>query len=87
MVNGSGFDGRPASSVDLTSPPSSKGAMRARSNLAPPGLDSAPPTPTGSRMAFGNGSTPPPGRPRSQASQKKSVRSRYVDVLAQESGA
>lgn len=87
MANGGGFEMRPTSAVDLTSPPNAKGAMRVRSGLVPPGLDSAPPTPTGNRLMAGNGSTPPPGRPRSQASQKKNVRSRYVDVFAQGAGA
>lgn len=89
VANGHGL-GRPASAIDLTtSPPTSKPIMRVRSNLAPPGLDSAPPTPTGTRIVPGSGpaSGPsPPIRPKSSTSAKKNVRSRYVDVFAAEAG-
>ncbi|KXN89245.1 COPII coat assembly protein sec-16 [Leucoagaricus sp. SymC.cos] len=82
--------GRPASAIDLTtSPPTSKPIMRVRSNLAPPGVDSAPPTPTGTRLAPGPAGAAtggPPTRPKSSTSQKRNVRSRYVDVFAQEGG-
>ncbi|TFK42566.1 Sec23-binding domain of Sec16-domain-containing protein [Crucibulum laeve] len=73
---------RSASAIDLsTSPPSNKPVMRVRSNLVPP-PESAPSTPTGTRLAPPG---PPPGRPKSQAS-KRNIRNRYVDVFSQENG-
>jgi hypothetical protein len=81
---------RPASAIDLTSMMNKPGAAgtHVRSGLAPPGLDSAPPTPMGTKIAPGSGNGgPPPSRPKSQASQKRNVRGRYVDVFAQESSA
>ncbi|GLB34938.1 putative involved in the initiation of assembly of the COPII coat required for the formation of transport vesicles from the endoplasmic reticulum (ER) and the selection of cargo molecules [Lyophyllum shimeji] len=74
--------GRSASAIDLSTSPPSRTTMRVRSNLVPT-PDSAPSTPTGTRLAPPG---PPPGRPKSQAS-KRNVRSRYVDVFQQESGA
>ena len=87
-MNGQRF-GRPGNAADLTAspppPPAGKPLMRVRSNLAPPGLDSAPPTPMGTRNFAGAGSLPP-ARPKSSSSQRKNVRSRYVDVFAGEGG-
>ncbi|KAL0946874.1 hypothetical protein HGRIS_013040 [Hohenbuehelia grisea] len=76
---------RAASAIDLSvSPPGNKPPMRMRSNLVPPpGIESAPSTPTGSRLVP-NGA-PPPGRPKSQAG-KRNIRSRYVDVFSAEGG-
>ncbi|KAF9564629.1 hypothetical protein CPC08DRAFT_631062 [Agrocybe pediades] len=72
---------RAASAIGLSAEPP-KAPMRIRSNLAPP-TESAPSTPTGTRMnATG---PPPPARPKSGAA-KRSVRSRYVDVFQQEAG-
>jgi len=73
---------RSASAIDLSTSPPSRTTMRVRSNLVPT-LDSAPSTPTGTRLAPPG---PPPGRPKSQAS-KRNIRSRYVDVFQQEGGA
>ncbi|KAF9464720.1 Sec23-binding domain of Sec16-domain-containing protein [Collybia nuda] len=72
---------RSASAIDLSTSPPSRTVMRVRSNLVPT-PESAPSTPTGTRLGPPG---PPPGRPKSQAS-KRSVRSRYVDVLQQEIG-
>jgi COPII coat assembly protein SEC16 len=81
---------RAASAIDLTASPPKRMVSRSRSNLVPiegegttkgllsPSLrstDSPPPTSSGSP-------TPPPSRPRSQAT-KRNLRSRYVDVLQQ----
>ncbi|PPQ93302.1 hypothetical protein CVT25_014431 [Psilocybe cyanescens] len=71
---------RSASAIDLSTEPPTKAPMRIRSNLAPP-TESAPSTPTGTRMNAG----PPPGRPKSSAA-KRNIRSRYVDVFQQEGG-
>lgn len=73
---------RPSSAIDLSTSPPNKAVVRVRSNLVPL-PESAPSTPTGSRSALPG---PPPGRPKSQAS-KRNIRSRYVDVLQQETGA
>ncbi|KAG5638379.1 hypothetical protein H0H81_000390 [Sphagnurus paluster] len=73
---------RSASAIDLSTSPPSRTVMRVRSNLVP-APDSAPSTPTGTRLAP---SGPPPGRPKSQAS-KRNIRSRYVDVFQQETSA
>ncbi|KAF8964701.1 Sec23-binding domain of Sec16-domain-containing protein [Flammula alnicola] len=72
---------RSASAVDLGEPPV-KAPMRIRSNLAPP-TESAPSTPTGTRL--NPSGPPPPARPKSQAT-KRNIRSRYVDVFQQETG-
>ncbi|PFH54340.1 hypothetical protein AMATHDRAFT_44853 [Amanita thiersii Skay4041] len=74
------------SAIDLSSSPPSKPTMRVRSNLIPSPIDSAPSTPTGSRLAPNSNGAPPLGRPKSQASGKRNIRSRYVDVFQQESG-
>ena len=81
---------RAASAIDLTASPPRRTVSRSRSNLVPiegegttkgllsPALrsaDSPPPASSGSP-------TPPPSRPRSQAT-KRNLRSRYVDVLQQ----
>ncbi|KAG5642961.1 hypothetical protein DXG03_001843 [Asterophora parasitica] len=71
---------RPASAIDLSTSPPSRTVMRVRSNLVP--TESAPSTPTGTRLAPPG---PPPGRPKSQAS-KRNIRNRYVDVFQQEGG-
>ncbi|KAF9005666.1 Sec23-binding domain of Sec16-domain-containing protein [Cyathus striatus] len=73
---------RSASAIDLTTSPPSKPTMRVRSNLIPP-PESAPSTPTGTRLTVQG---PSPGRPKSQASARRNARSRYVDVFAQENG-
>ncbi|KJA27196.1 hypothetical protein HYPSUDRAFT_75121 [Hypholoma sublateritium FD-334 SS-4] len=78
---GGGPPVRSVSAIDLSEPPV-KAPMRIRSNLAPP-MESAPSTPTGTRVNPVGG--PPPPRPKSQAT-KRNVRSRYVDVLQQEGG-
>ncbi|KAF8163317.1 Sec23-binding domain of Sec16-domain-containing protein [Crassisporium funariophilum] len=70
---------RSSSAIDLGAEPPMKIPARIRSNLAPP-TESAPPTPTGTRL---NAGTPPPGRPKSSAA-KRNIRSRYVDVFQQE---
>lgn len=67
---------RSVSAIDLSELPV-KAPMRIRSNLAPP-MESAPSTPTGTRMSPVGG--PPPPRPKSQAT-KRNIRSRYVDVF------
>jgi hypothetical protein len=67
---------RPASAIDLTTSPPTKAPLRARSNLVP---ESAPSTPITSSMT----PPPPPGRPLSQASSRRNIRNRYVDVLQQ----
>ncbi|KAF8894632.1 Sec23-binding domain of Sec16-domain-containing protein [Infundibulicybe gibba] len=72
---------RASSAIDLTSSPPNKSTMRVRSNLVPP-PESAPSTPTGSRLAPQG---PPPGRPKSQAS-KRNIRNRYVDVFQEGGG-
>ena len=81
---------RSASAIDLGSEPTTNAPIRVRSRLAPP-TESAPVTPTGSRLNTAGpppgsvprvGSTPPP-RPKSQAA-KRNIRSRYVDVFQQE---
>ncbi|KAM6500508.1 Sec23-binding domain of Sec16 domain containing protein [Amanita muscaria] len=72
------------SAIDLSTSPPIRSTIHVRSNLAPPpGLDSKPSTPPGMRLGP-NG--PPPSRPRSQASTKRNLRSRYVDVLQPEAG-
>ncbi|KAF8636665.1 hypothetical protein AX17_003471 [Amanita inopinata Kibby_2008] len=71
------------SAIDLSTSPPSKSTMRVRSSLVPPTVDSAPSTPTGTRLVP---SGPPPGRPKSQASAKRNIRSRYVDVFQQDGG-
>jgi len=71
---------RPASAVDLSSPPR-KAIPRVRSNLVPDNTQSVPPTPASNDTGFLQPPIPP-SRPRSQAS-KKNVRSRYVDVFQQ----
>lgn len=71
---------RPASAVDLSSPPR-KTLPRVRSNLVPDDTQPAPPTPGSNETGFLQPPIPP-SRPRSQAS-KKNVRSRYVDVFQQ----
>ncbi|KAJ7582686.1 Sec23-binding domain of Sec16-domain-containing protein [Mycena floridula] len=83
-LSSSGPPIRSSSAIDLSSsPPTAKNVMRIRSNLAPtPESESAPSTPTGTRLAPAG---PPPGRPKSSAS-KRNIRSRYVDVF-QEGGA
>jgi hypothetical protein len=78
-----GVDGppRPASAIGVTTePPTKVPAPRIRSNLAPALAEtiSGPP--------MSPSSTPPPGRPRSQAA-KRNVRNRYVDVFQQDNGA
>ncbi|KAF5380963.1 hypothetical protein D9615_003970 [Tricholomella constricta] len=73
---------RSASAIDLSTSPPSRTVMRVRSNLVPT-PESAPSTPTGTRLVPPG---PPPGRPKSQAS-KRNIRSRYVDVFQQEGGA
>ncbi|KAJ7774593.1 Sec23-binding domain of Sec16-domain-containing protein [Mycena maculata] len=76
---------RSASVTDLGAPPPSKGIMRVRSNLAPtPESASMPNSPL--RQSSLTPPSPPPGRPKSQAS-KRAIRSRYVDVFQQEGGA
>ncbi|KAG6818100.1 hypothetical protein H0H87_000004 [Tephrocybe sp. NHM501043] len=74
---------RSASAIDLSTSPPSRTTMRVRSNLVPT-PESAPSTPTGTRLAPGSG--PPPGRPKSQAS-KRNIRNRYVDVFQQKGAA
>ena len=81
---------RSASAIDLGSEPTTNTPVRIRSRLAPP-TESTPVTPTGSRLnatapppsLVPVSSTPPPGRPKSQAA-KRNIRSRYVDVFQQE---
>ncbi|RDB21051.1 COPII coat assembly protein sec16 [Hypsizygus marmoreus] len=73
---------RSTSAIDLSTSPPSRTVMRVRSNLVPT-PESAPSTPTGTRLAPPG---PPPGRPKSQAS-KRNIRNRYVDVFQQEGGA
>ncbi|KAJ7452366.1 Sec23-binding domain of Sec16-domain-containing protein [Mycena galericulata] len=76
---------RSASAADLSGPPPTKGTMRVRSNLAPtPESASLPSSPL--RQSTLTSPSPPPGRPKSQAS-KRAIRSRYVDVFQQEGGA
>ncbi|KDR81637.1 hypothetical protein GALMADRAFT_152477 [Galerina marginata CBS 339.88] len=75
---------RSASAIDLSTEPPTKVPMRIRSNLAPP-TESAPSTPTGTRMLNPSG-LPPPGRPKSGAA-KRNIRSRYVDVFQEGGGA
>ncbi|KAJ7155946.1 Sec23-binding domain of Sec16-domain-containing protein [Mycena crocata] len=76
---------RSASAADLGAPPPSKSVMRVRSNLAPmPESASLPSSPL--RQSTLTPPSPPPGRPKSQAS-KRAIRSRYVDVFQQEGGA
>ncbi|KAG6850992.1 hypothetical protein H0H93_004479 [Arthromyces matolae] len=72
---------RSTSAIDLSTSPPSRTTMRVRSNLVPT-PESAPSTPTGTRL--GPGAAPPPSRPRSQASAKRNIRNRYVDVFQQE---
>ncbi|KAG6866929.1 hypothetical protein C0991_003845 [Blastosporella zonata] len=74
---------RSASAIDLSTSPPSRTTMRVRSNLVPT-PESAPSTPTGTRLTMGSG--PPPGRPNSQAS-KRNIRNRYVDVFQQQGAA
>ncbi|KAJ6596911.1 Sec23-binding domain of Sec16-domain-containing protein [Mycena vulgaris] len=70
---------------DMGAPPPSKSVMRVRSNLAPtPESASMPSSPL--RQSTLTPPSPPPGRPKSQAS-KRAIRSRYVDVFQQEGGA
>ncbi|KAF8628402.1 hypothetical protein AX15_003926 [Amanita polypyramis BW_CC] len=71
------------SAIDLSTSPPSKPTLRVRSNLAPPGSDSAPSSPTATRTGAGG---PPPGRPKSQTSTRRNLRSRYIDVLQSEGG-
>lgn len=79
---------RPASVADLTlsSPPVGAKPPRARSNLVPTDEDGA----AGSLSVPGtpppSGAATPPIRPKSQASAKRNVRSRYVDVFQQGGG-
>ncbi|KAJ6630820.1 Sec23-binding domain of Sec16-domain-containing protein [Mycena sp. CBHHK59/15] len=71
---------RSASAADFNGPPASKSVLRVRSNLVPmPESASLPNSP----RIDDTPSTPPPGRPKSQAS-KRAIRSRYVDVFQQE---
>ncbi|KAJ7449829.1 Sec23-binding domain of Sec16-domain-containing protein [Mycena latifolia] len=73
-----------ASAADVGGPPP-KSVMRVRSNLAPtPESASLPSSPL--RQSSLTPPSPPPGRPKSQAS-KRAIRSRYVDVFQQEGGA
>ena len=69
------------SAIDLSTSPPSKSTLSVQSNLAPPVPDSAPSTPTGARLSAGG---PPPSRPTSQASTRRNLRSRYVDILQSE---
>ncbi|KAG6890682.1 hypothetical protein C0995_005054 [Termitomyces sp. Mi166 len=69
---------RSTSATDIGASPPNR-TTRVRSNLVPT-PESAPSTPTGTRLAP---SGPPPGRPKSQAS-KRNIRSRYVDVFQQD---
>ncbi|KAK2466902.1 hypothetical protein APHAL10511_001160 [Amanita phalloides] len=72
-----------ASAIDLTNSPPGKSMLRPRSNLGPPGRDSVPSPPTGTRPSPGG---PPPSRPNSQTSTRRNLRSRYVDVFQSEGG-
>ncbi|KAJ7109395.1 Sec23-binding domain of Sec16-domain-containing protein [Mycena epipterygia] len=75
---------RSASAAGLGAPPPPKSVMRVRSNLAPtPESASLPSSPL--RQSTLTPPSPPPGRPKSQAS-KRAIRSRYVDVFQQEGG-
>ncbi|KAG6900882.1 hypothetical protein C0993_010000 [Termitomyces sp. T159_Od127] len=71
---------RSTSATDINESPPTRSTTRMRSTLVPT-PESAPSTPTGTRLAP---SGPPPGRPKSQAS-KRNIRNRYVDVFQQES--
>ncbi|KAF9652872.1 hypothetical protein BDM02DRAFT_3108502 [Thelephora ganbajun] len=71
---------RPASAVDLSSPPR-KTLPRGKSSLVPDNTQPVPQTPVSNETGFLQPPIPP-SRPRSQAS-KKNVRSRYVDVFQQ----
>ncbi|KAH7889677.1 Sec23-binding domain of Sec16-domain-containing protein [Phlebopus sp. FC_14] len=75
---------RTASAIDLNTSATSNPPVRMRSNLVPTEVISMPNTP----LPGVTGMPPPPpiGRPRSQAA-KKGVRSKYVDVFQQGSGA
>ncbi|KAJ6496726.1 Sec23-binding domain of Sec16-domain-containing protein [Mycena vitilis] len=76
---------RSASAADMSGPPAGKSVMRVRSNLAPtPEAASLPSSPL--RQSTLTSASPPPGRPKSQAS-KRAIRSRYVDVFQQEGAA
>ncbi|KAJ7632637.1 Sec23-binding domain of Sec16-domain-containing protein [Roridomyces roridus] len=75
---------RSASVADFGAPPANKGVLRVRSNLsATPESASLPSSPL--RQSSLTPPSPPPGRPKSQAS-KRAIRSRYVDVFQQEGG-
>ncbi|KAF7363490.1 Protein transport protein sec16 [Mycena sanguinolenta] len=76
---------RSASVADVAGPPG-KSIMRVKSNLVPtPEAVSLPGSPL--RQSTMTPPPPPPNRPKSQASSKRAVRSRYVDVFQQEGGA
>ncbi|KAJ6502501.1 Sec23-binding domain of Sec16-domain-containing protein [Mycena sanguinolenta] len=77
---------RSASVADMAGPPLGKSTMRVKSNLVPtPEAVSLPGSPL--RQSTLTPPPPPPNRPKSQASSKRAVRSRYVDVFQQEGGA
>ncbi|KAF7338256.1 Protein transport protein sec16 [Mycena venus] len=74
-----------SASVAEGGPPPGKSMMRVRSNLAPtPETTSLPGSPL--RQSTLTPPPPPPSRPKSQASSKRAIRGRYVDVFQQQEG-